>query len=132
MHIAKQIAGVRRGRSGFVPRCGLRPANLSDNDIIEFDADDLIFYGKLEFVNPLISYEGESAAEIKKAFEEAIDDYLLMCEGEGISPEKPFKGTFNVRIGEALHEKAVIAATSKGIKLNEFIKQALEHELRIL
>jgi len=97
---------------------------------IHFDEDDLILFGKVEFIKALISYEGESAAEIKNAFEEAIDDYLAMCEKENILPEKPFKGTFNVRIGEALHEKAVIAATGRGIKLNEFVKQALEHELR--
>lgn len=97
---------------------------------IHFDGDDLILFGKVEFVKALISYEGESAAEIKQSFEEAIDDYLVMCEKENMVPEKPFKGTFNVRIGEALHERAVIAATGRGIKLNEFVKQALEHELR--
>lgn len=97
---------------------------------IHYDEDDLILFGKVEFIKALISYEGESAAEIKKAFEEAIDDYLLMCQTEGFTPEKPFKGTFNVRIGEALHEKAAIAATNRGIKLNELVKQALEHELR--
>jgi len=97
---------------------------------IHFDEEDLILFGKVEFIKALISYEGESAAEIKKSFEEAIDDYLVMCEKESLDPEKPFKGTFNVRIGEALHERAVIAATGRGIKLNEFVKQALEHELR--
>ncbi|KTD19810.1 type II toxin-antitoxin system HicB family antitoxin [Legionella londiniensis] len=98
---------------------------------IHLDEDDLIFYGKVEFIKALISYEGESAAEIKKAFEEAIDDYLAMCKQEGIKPEKPFKGTFNVRVGESLHERAAIAATERGIKLNEFVKQALEHELKV-
>lgn len=78
----------------------------------------------------MISYESERAAELKKAFAEAVDDYLAMCEKKNILPEKPFKGTFNVKIGEALHERAVIAATSKGIKLNKFVKPALEHELR--
>ena len=66
---------------------------------------------------------------LKKHFEEAIDDYLVMCEHENMKPEKPFKGTFNIRIGERLHEKASIAAANLGIKLNEFVKQALEHEL---
>lgn len=97
---------------------------------IHFDEDDLILYGKVEYIKALINYEGESAAEIKKAFEEAVDDYLAMCEQEGIKPETPFKGTFNVRVGESLHERATIAATTRGIKLNEFVKQALEHELR--
>ncbi|MCP0914979.1 MULTISPECIES: type II toxin-antitoxin system HicB family antitoxin [Legionella] len=97
---------------------------------IHFAEDDLIFYGKVEFIKALISYEGESAADIKKAFEEAIDDYLAMCEQENINPEKPFKGTFNVRVGESLHERATFAAVGRGIKLNEFVKLAIEHELK--
>lgn len=96
---------------------------------IHFDENDLVLYGKVEFIKALINYEGESAADLKKAFEEAVDDYLVMCEQENMKPEKPFKGTFNVRVGEWLHEKATIAATDRGIKLNEFVKQALEHEL---
>ena len=96
---------------------------------IHFDDNDLILYGKVEFIKALINYEGESAADLKQAFEEAVDDYLEMCEQEKLQPEKPFRGTFNVRVGQGLHEKAVIAATGRGIKLNEFVKQALEHEL---
>ena len=37
---------------------------------VNFDADDLVFYGKLEFINSLISYEGETAKEIDAAFKE--------------------------------------------------------------
>jgi predicted HicB family RNase H-like nuclease len=96
---------------------------------IHFDENDLILYGKVEFIKALINYEGESASNLKKAFEEAVDDYLQMCKQENMQPEKPFKGTFNVRIGQRLHEKATIAAAELGIKLNEFVKQALEHEL---
>ena len=98
---------------------------------IHLDEDNLIFFGKIEFIKALISYEGTSAVELKNSFEEAIDDYLDVCKKEGINPEKPFKGTFNVRVGEALHEKVVTTATERGLKLNEFVKQALEQELRI-
>lgn len=98
---------------------------------IHLDEDELILFGKVEFVKALINYEGESAIELKKAFEEAVDDYLLVCEKEKTNPEKPFKGTFNVRVGESLHEKAAIAAINRGIKLNEFVRQAIEHELRV-
>ena len=58
---------------------------------IHFDEDDLILFGKVEFVKALINYEGESAVEIKNVFEEAVDDYLMMCEKENINPEKPLK-----------------------------------------
>jgi predicted HicB family RNase H-like nuclease len=96
---------------------------------IEFDADDLLFYGKLEFINSLISYEGETAKQIDSAFKEAVDDYLLICKERGIEPEKPFKGSLNVRIGSERHEKAALVAKELGCSsLNEFFKLALDHE----
>ncbi len=97
---------------------------------VNFDADDLIFYGKLEFINALISYEGETAKEINAAFKEAVDDYLETCTVRATQPEKPFKGSLNIRIGRELHEKAALIAKEIGCSsLNEFIKQALNHEI---
>ena len=98
---------------------------------VNFDADDLIFYGKLEFVKSLISYEGETAKEIDTAFKEAVDDYIETCTLRNIEPEKPFKGSLNIRIGRELHEKAALIAKETGCSsLNEFIKQALDHEIK--
>ena len=97
---------------------------------VNYDEDDLVLYGKLEFIRSLVSYEGETVAGIKEAFEQAVNDYITMCEQENISPEKPFKGSFNIRIGEALHEKAVMSALKRDIKLNEFVKRAIEHEVQ--
>jgi predicted HicB family RNase H-like nuclease len=97
---------------------------------VNFDADDLVFYGKLEFINSLISYEGETAKEIDAAFKEAVNDYLDTCNIRDVEPEKPFKGSLNIRIGRELHEKAAIIAKKIGCSsLNEFIKQALDHEI---
>ena len=39
---------------------------------------------------------------------------------------KPFKGSFNVRIGSDLHREAMMQAQDQGINLNEFVKQAIE------
>lgn len=97
---------------------------------VNFDADDLIFYGKLEFINSLISYEGETAKEIDAAFKEAVNDYLDTCSVREVEPEKPFKGSLNIRIGRELHERAALIAKEIGCSsLNEFIKQALDHEI---
>lgn len=43
MHIAKQVTGVRRSHTGFVPRSGLRPVSLSNEVVIECDDDDRTF-----------------------------------------------------------------------------------------
>lgn len=98
---------------------------------VNFDANDLIFYGKLEFISSLVSYEGETAKEIDAAFKEAVNDYIESCTARAIEPEKPFKGSLNIRIGPELHEKAAFVAKEIGCSsLNEFIKQALDHELK--
>ena len=44
-------------------------------------------------------YEGNSVNSLRKAFEGAVDDYLDLCAKEGKIPDKPFKGSFNVRTG---------------------------------
>jgi predicted HicB family RNase H-like nuclease len=90
------------------------------------DIEAKVFYGKLEFIKALITYEASTAKGLQKAFVEAVDDYLAMCEQEGIEPERPFKGSFNVRVGEELHRKAALAAASAGITLNQFICETLE------
>lgn len=67
---------------------------------VSYDDEDQIFYGKLEFIRGLISYEGRDVASLRAAFEEAVDDYLDLCRKAGREPDKPFKGSFNVRVGQ--------------------------------
>jgi predicted HicB family RNase H-like nuclease len=93
---------------------------------VHYDDDDCVFHGKLEFFRPLVSYEGKDVEGLGKAFEEAVDDYLELCKEEGLEPEKPFKGTFNVRTGSDLHRRASLFAKQKGINLNTVVAEALE------
>ena len=66
---------------------------------------------------------------MRTAFEEAVNDYLKLCEDEGKEPETPFKGSFNVRTGTDLHRRAMLFAKSKGTNLNSIITDALEKYL---
>ncbi len=43
---------------------------------VHFDSDDETFYGKIEGINDLVTFEGNTVQELKKAFHEAVDDYL--------------------------------------------------------
>ncbi len=94
-----------------------------------YDDDDRIFYGKLEFIRDLVSYEGADVDSLRSAFEEAVDDYLDLCRQEGRQPEQPFKGSFNVRMGSELHRRAALCAKEKGANLNQVVKEALERYL---
>jgi predicted HicB family RNase H-like nuclease len=96
---------------------------------VEFDEDERIFHGKLEFIRALVTYEAADAQGLIRAFHDAVDDYLAHCEEQGTPPERPLKGSFNVRIGPDLHRRAVIAAAQAGLSLNAFTARALEAAL---
>lgn len=96
---------------------------------VRYSAEDEVFHGKIEAINDLIAYEGTSVKELKKAFHEAVDDYLETCREMGREPQKAFKGSFNVRIPSDLHRKAAKKATMMGISLNQFVQKALEDEV---
>ena len=88
---------------------------------VHFDEKEPVFYGKIEFIRALISYEATTAKGMKKSFEAAVDDYLKTCQSEGIEPETPFKGSLNVRLGEELHRRIAIAASQQHMSINKFI-----------
>lgn len=93
---------------------------------IEFDVEDEVLHGRILYVNDLVNFEGQTIPELKGAFEEAVDDYLEFCNEEGREPDKPFSGSFNVRIGRELHRKAAIWGVQHQKKLNQVVVLAVE------
>lgn len=92
---------------------------------IEFSEEDCIFYGKVQGIRALISYEGTTAQELVDDFHCAVDDYLTLCKAEGKEPEKAYKGNFNVRISPQLHQQAAVYAISRQISLNSVVENAI-------
>nr|WP_186351040.1 type II toxin-antitoxin system HicB family antitoxin [Pseudomonas poae] len=97
---------------------------------IEASLEDNCLYGKVLFIKALVSYEGKTVAELDAAFQEAVDDYLATCQALGQTPEKPCKGSFNVRVGHDLHLAAALEATRKKVTLNDLTRQALNEFLQ--
>ncbi|WP_293087198.1 type II toxin-antitoxin system HicB family antitoxin [Moorena sp. SIO4A1] len=97
---------------------------------VNYNDEDEILYGKVEYIRSLISYEGQDVESLRASFHEAVDDYLELCQLKGIEPEKPFKGSFNIRPGTELHRRAAYAAIEQGINLNQLVTEALEQYLR--
>ena len=92
---------------------------------IEFSEKDCVFYGKVQGIRSLISYEGESAKELVADFHAAVDDYLSLSEERGSEPERAYKGTFNIRISPELHKSAAIYAYEHKTSLNSVIEEAI-------
>jgi len=96
---------------------------------IEASPEDNCLIGKLQFIRALVSYEGETVAELSQAFRDAVDDYLATCDSLNQNPEIPCKGSFNVRVGHDLHLAATVAALKQSISLNDLTRQALSEYL---
>ena len=45
---------------------------------IRFSTEDEVFYGKILGINDLVIFEGQSVHELKKAFKNAVEDYLQL------------------------------------------------------
>ena len=94
-----------------------------------FSEKDNVFFGKIEGINGLVNFEGESVKELTEAFHEAVDDYLAYCEDEGIEPDKSYSGVLNVRLTPAIHRQIAMLARQAGLTLNAYIKDALEEKV---
>ncbi len=92
---------------------------------IEYSSEDNLFYGKVLGIKSLISYEGATGNELETDFKEAIDIYLSDCKSQGKEPEKPFKGSFNVRIEASLHRKAALLAAATNKSLNSLVEESI-------
>lgn len=92
---------------------------------IEFSPEDKVFYGKLEMIDDLITFEADSATELENNFHSAVDEYLETCKKLGRTPQRTYKGVFNVRIAPELHKKLYAEALKAGISLNAYIQKTL-------
>jgi predicted HicB family RNase H-like nuclease len=96
---------------------------------IEIDLASGLLFGKLLFVNDLVTFEAKTVPALRKAFQEAVNDYLQTCRQLKRDPQQPCSGIFNVRVGPALHRAATIRAQQDGVKLNAVMVTALEQYL---
>ena len=69
---------------------------------VEYSAVDECFFGKIIGTTDLVTFEGSSVSILKKAFADAVEDYLILCKE---------------------------AASRKGISLNAFVEKAISAEV---
>ena len=97
---------------------------------IEYSPEDKCFFGKLEMIDDLVTFEAITAEELESNFHNAVDEYIQTCKELGREPQKTYKGVFNVRIDPKLHKQIYQKALKAGISLNAFIQQTLSKEVQ--
>jgi len=92
---------------------------------VHFSADDKVFYGKVEGINDLITFEGETVKELTDAFQYVVDEHIKDCKSNNTAPEKSYKGSFNVRLTPDLHRRIAVSAKMHGESINKFVSDVL-------
>jgi predicted HicB family RNase H-like nuclease len=96
-----------------------------DVGIVEFDEEAEVLFGRVAGLRDVITFQGDSVAEVTKAFHDSVDFYLDFCAKRGESPEKPYSGQFVLRLDPRLHRQLAIAAEAQDVSLNTLIENTL-------
>lgn len=99
---------------------------------VEYDDENRVFTGSVVNVKTVITFQGSTVDEIEDEFKASVDDYLAWCMEDGVEPEKPYSGRFNVRFTPELHSRAVAGAKLLGMSLNSFVEKSVRDELRVM
>jgi predicted HicB family RNase H-like nuclease len=96
---------------------------------VSYDDENNILHGEVINTRDVITFQGKSVEELKKAFIDSIEDYLEYCKELDESPEKPFSGNLPLRITEELHREIYLKSKLEGLSINAWITQKLQKEL---
>lgn len=96
---------------------------------VEFDDEANLFHGEVINLRDVITFQGESVQEIRQAFQESVDDYLAFCAERQEEPEKPFSGTFTVRVPPELHRNIYLQARLANKSLNSWVSELFEQQV---
>ena len=94
---------------------------------VELDVGAGVFHGEVLDTRDVVTFEGRSVVEIRRAFKDSIDDYLEFCAERGEEPDKPFSGRLMLRLPPELHRKLHLTAREERKSLNQLITEKLDH-----
>lgn len=92
---------------------------------VEYSEEDGCLWGRVIGINDIISYEGQSIAEIRQDFQETVDWYLEDCAARGKQPDKSFSGAVMVNIEPQLQARLERQAMDAGLSFNELVSAKL-------
>ena len=96
---------------------------------VEYSEEDGCFVGHIAGIRDVIGFHGETVAELRAAFNEAVDDYLATCKKLGHAPSKSYSGQFRLRLAPELHARAAMVAEARGKSLNTWVSDVIEKNI---
>lgn len=92
---------------------------------IDFEEESELFHGRVVNLRDVVNFYGGSADELLTEFRRSVEEYLAVCSEEGIEPDKPYSGRFNVRLAPELHRAIVEVSALSGKSLNAWVADEL-------
>ncbi len=92
---------------------------------IEYSEEDGCFIGRIAGIRDVVGFHAECVQELRKAFREAVDDYLATCEKIGQAPQRPYSGKLMLRVPPEVHARAAMMAEAHGMSLNQWAADVL-------
>jgi predicted HicB family RNase H-like nuclease len=99
---------------------------------VDFDDRDNILVGRILGIRSIISFHGETIAELRSEFQKSVDDYVAECKEAGISPEKPASGKMLLRVPPEIHGRALVVAQAAGKSLNQWAIEVLARAVEVV
>ena len=96
---------------------------------INYEDETSTFWGRIEGIEDIITFESDSVEGLKKEFKEVVEEHLEECKILNKDPHKPYKGSFNVRIEPLLHQKATLFSKQFNMSLNQFVEKAIKEQV---
>lgn len=92
---------------------------------VEFDAEDNILHGRIAGIRDGVTFHATNVDALRRAFREAVDDYIETCAKIGKTPQKSYSGQLMLRVDPATHARVALAAELAGKSLNQWGEEAL-------
>jgi len=98
--------------------------------VLSYDPELNMLRGEFIGLNGGADFYASDIAGLMREGQTSLNEFLAVCKERGIEPVKKFSGKFQVRVEERVHADAVSAAAARGVSLNQFVAEAIEHELQ--
>jgi predicted HicB family RNase H-like nuclease len=93
---------------------------------IEFDDEASTFHGEVVNIRDVITFQGRSVEDLRRAFEDSVEDYLAFCAERGEPPEQPFSGRLTIRLSPEQHRRIILAAEKAGEDVGSWVAEVLD------
>jgi predicted HicB family RNase H-like nuclease len=94
--------------------------------VLEVDEESGELFGTVLGLRDGITFVGATVGEARESFERSVDFYLERCAATGKRPDRPYAGSFMVRVSPETHRELERIALAGGRDISEVASEVLD------